>query len=292
MPWLVILICGLLWACSAQPRNQRSAYRGFISPDSLHAYLFARGGGIGLISAHRGGPGPGYPENAIETFERALQFAPCIIECDVRETRDGILFLMHDPSLDRTTSGRGAVERADLDYLRMLRLRDPAGGITSCRIPTLAETLEWARARCVLTLDVKEARLLPEVLSAVGRHNARGYAVVITYTLEQARLVHRMDSRIVISASAGSPASLDRLLRLGIPANRLVVFVGTREPVPGVYARLAAEGIPAILGTMNHLDRMARRRGDGVYRKLYGNGAGILSTDHVWRVARSLQEKP
>jgi len=289
LSWLAVLVCVLASACSTQPGNQRSMYRGFNSPDSLHAYLLAKGGRPGLISAHRGGPEPGYPENALDTFEHALTFAPCIIECDVRETRDGNLVLMHDSTLDRTSTGQGEVERSDLADLRGLFLRDPAGGITSSRIPTLGETLEWARGRCILTLDVKAARILPGVLSAIDRYDARGYAVVITYSHEQALLAHRMDPRVVISASASSLSSLDRLLNLGIPETRLVVFVGTREPEPQVYARLADKGIPAILGTMNRLDRLARLRGGRVYRSLIRNGADILSTDHVWRVARSLE---
>ncbi len=55
-------------------------------------------GGI-LLAAHRGGPAPGYPENAIETLDHVLSNAAFIMEVDVAETRDGVLFLMHDDTL-------------------------------------------------------------------------------------------------------------------------------------------------------------------------------------------------
>lgn len=277
-----------LGACSAQPRERVPAYRGFSDPDQLHAYLWGSGGNARLISAHRGGPGPGLPENALETFARSLELAPCIIECDVRLSRDGVAVLMHDDTLDRTTDGKGPVTARDLSGLRGLRLRDPSGKLTSFRIPTLGETLEWARGRCVLTLDVKSSRVYSRVLEALARHRAWGYAVVITYSHTRAEWIHTRDPRAVISASAGSPASLTHLLSLKIPASRLVAFVGTREPDPEVYRMLRARGIPAILGTMNHLDRRARRRGDRIYRELFQQGAQILSTDHVRRVARCL----
>jgi len=286
--WALVLA---LASCASPWSQPVPEYRGFRHADSLHGYLWGRAGNARLISAHRGGPGPGLPENALETFAHALSIAPCIVECDVRISRDGDLVLMHDATLDRTTTGYGPVMSKSLVDLRRLRLRDPSGRVTSCRIPTLGETLEWARQRCVLTLDVKEPHLYTPVLDAVERHKARGYAVVITYTHDQARLVHARDPGVIISASAGSDVSLRRLLSLGIPASRLVVFVGTREPEPEVYRKLHAAGIPAILGTMNHLDSLARRRGDEVYRGLFLRGAQILSTDSVRRVARSLQRE-
>jgi len=232
---------------------------------------------------------PGFPENALVTFENSLTYAPCLIECDVRSTNDGVLVLMHDRELDRTTSGSGRIETMTFDQVRRLRLRDPAGRLTPYPVPTLGEALEWGRGRCVFTLDVKENALYPAVLAAIDRHNAYGFALVITYTHSQAIRIYRENSRVMISVSAGTIASLRRLLREGIPPQRMVAFVGIREPSSAVYALLRKKGIPSILGTMNNLDRRARLRGDNVYRDLYRNGADILSTDHVRRVARALR---
>ena len=289
---LALAACCCLVFCTGPVPSADPApgYYGFSSPDGLRGYLWGVDGHARLISAHRGGPGPYLPENALKTFEQALTLAPCVVECDVRACRDGILVLMHDATLDRTTNGNGAVAEHSLSSLRSLRLRDPAGRLTECRIPTLGEALEWARRRCVLTLDVKEDDAYPRVVAAVGRHRARGYAVVIVYSHEQARRVHEMDAEIVISAAAASPDSLRRLLGLGIPPQRLVVFVGTRLPPSPVLQELRKWRIPAILGTMNHLDRRARVRGDGVYLDLYRQGIQVLSTDQVRRVARALAE--
>ena len=63
-------------------------------------------GGV-VIAAHRGGPAPGYPENAIETMQFNFDNGVRIFEIDVAETRDGVLTLMHDDRLNRTTTGRG-----------------------------------------------------------------------------------------------------------------------------------------------------------------------------------------
>src|SRR5690606_13884235 len=53
------------------------------SLDNLYQFLTHSDHRVPLISAHRGGPEPGYPENAIETFEKSAQRQPLIIECDV-----------------------------------------------------------------------------------------------------------------------------------------------------------------------------------------------------------------
>ncbi len=58
-----------------------------------------------IVSAHRGGPQPGFAENGLTTFANSLSTAPFFIETDVRMTSDGIFVLVHDDELDRTTTG-------------------------------------------------------------------------------------------------------------------------------------------------------------------------------------------
>src|SRR5690554_1261133 len=64
-----------------------------------------------LVSAHRGGSAKGFPENCIETFERAITFAPAIIETDIAMTKDSVLVLMHDDKLDRKIGRASCRER-------------------------------------------------------------------------------------------------------------------------------------------------------------------------------------
>src|SRR5690554_568523 len=77
--------------------------------DNLYQFLTHTDNRVPLISAHRGGPEAGYPENAIETFEMSAKRQPLIIECDVAITKDSVLVLMHDDKIDRTSTGNGYV---------------------------------------------------------------------------------------------------------------------------------------------------------------------------------------
>ncbi|MBK1441954.1 glycerophosphodiester phosphodiesterase family protein [Parapedobacter sp. ISTM3] len=241
-----------------------------------------------LVSAHRGGPAPGFPENAIETFENSYRHQPIIIEFDVRLTKDSVLVLMHDETLDRTTSGTGKLSEITFAALRKLRLKDSEGNLTAYRIPTLDEALQWGAGKVVFTIDVKRDVPYAAVIEAIRRNSAQAYSVVITYNADQAAAVHQLAPDLMISASIRSADDLLRLSDRNIPDNRLLAFVGTSEAPTSVYELLHGHGIPCILGTMGNLDKRAATRGDTVYTGLVERGADILSTDRPIEAGRAL----
>ena len=89
--------------------------------------------------AHRG-LNQAYPENTIPAFEGALAAGADFIETDIRTTRDGVLVVIHDGTVDRTTNGTGRVRDFTLAELQAL----DAGGwfapeFTGLRVPTFLE---------------------------------------------------------------------------------------------------------------------------------------------------------
>jgi glycerophosphoryl diester phosphodiesterase len=99
------------------------------------------------------------PENSLAAIEACVSLGVDIVELDVRETRDGHLVLMHDSTVDRTTSGSGPVADMTLAELKRLRLRKGEGGgeavISVHRAPTLEEAFETARERILINIDDK-----------------------------------------------------------------------------------------------------------------------------------------
>lgn len=279
---LILLSSGFLWA-------QEPHYMVFSSAKELQAYLRWTPDAVPLIGAHRGAPQPGFAENSLEAFENALRYAPCVIECDVRKSKDGVLVMMHDKTLERTTTGRGLVRDYTLAELRKLHLKDPGGNITPYRIPTLGEVLEWARARTIVELDVKTPVTAEEIVEAIGRHRAVSYTIVIAYNRDSVLRYHHLNPELVISAPADGPEAVKRLLELPIPPENLIGFVGVSEPAQEVYKQLHARGIRAILGTLGNLDRSARARGVEVYLRLLRNGADMFATDNVPLAAKAIQ---
>ena len=290
MKWIrvssLILLCALQ-ACSSQVATD-SFRVSFDSAGDLRDYLTWTEESTALIGAHRGGPEPGYPENCVPTFENALRYAPCLIECDVRMSKDSVLVMMHDETLDRTTTGSGKVVDHTLAELKELKLEDNEGDVTAFSIPTLAEILEWAKGRAVLELDVKRPVTPEAIVDIVEAHDAEASVIVITYNLPAALRYHELNPELVISASARGIEGAERLIASGIDHANLIAFVGVSEPDRALYDLLHANGIRAILGTMGNLDRRAKARGADIYRDLIENGADVLATDNVQLAAEAI----
>lgn len=119
------------------------------------------------LLAHRGASGYA-PENTIAAFERALALRADGVETDLRASNDGVLVLMHDERVDRTTDGEGAVAELTLDELRRL----DAGGsygprFAGERVPTLDELLSRYGGRLPLCLEVKQPGIEARLVAAV-----------------------------------------------------------------------------------------------------------------------------
>ena len=108
-----------------------------------------------IISGHRGGMMPGYPENCVESCEKTLSMMPTFFEVDFSFTKDSVMVLMHDLTVDRTTNGKGKVEDYTFEEIQRLNLVDRAGNVTPYKIPTLKSILEWGKDKVVFNFDNK-----------------------------------------------------------------------------------------------------------------------------------------
>jgi glycerophosphoryl diester phosphodiesterase len=109
-----------------------------------------------LIAAHRG-LWRSAPENSMPAITKAIGAGAHIVEIDVKRTKDGVLVLMHDDSVDRTTNGTGNVSDLTFAQIEQLRLREGLGGqstaITTERVPTLEAALLATRNKSMINLD-------------------------------------------------------------------------------------------------------------------------------------------
>ncbi len=105
-----------------------------------------------IVVAHRG-DWRNAPENSLQAIENCIKMGVDMVEIDIRETKDGELILMHDETIDRTTTGTGKVTDLTWDYLQTLYLRDGIGHETPHKIPTLKEALESCKGKILVNLD-------------------------------------------------------------------------------------------------------------------------------------------
>ena len=256
--------------------------------DDLYHFLTYNENSYPLVSAHRGGPSDGFPENAIPTFAEVASKMPAIIECDIAMTKDSVLVLMHDETLDRTTTGKGRVSNKTYEELKDLKLRDNNGELTNYRIPTLEDALQWGIGRVIYTLDVKRSVPYEKVIELIRKTKAEANSIIITYSANQAEVVNRLAPDLMISATIKNRDDLNRLSELSIPDTRLIAFVGTREPDTALYTMLRQHGIKSILGTIGNLDRSAEKAGYQLYADFIVRGADVLSTDRPFEAWKAL----
>lgn len=105
------------------------------------------------VAAHRG-DWRDAPENSIQSLKWAARLGVDIVEFDLKRTKDGNLVVMHDLSVDRTTTGKGLVSDLTLAEIKNLKLRAATGHPTMYTVPTFSEELEAARQnRVILDID-------------------------------------------------------------------------------------------------------------------------------------------
>ena len=129
--------------------------------DSIRAKLHTPNLNEVLVVAHRG-DWRNFPENSIEAIESAVRMGVDVVELDVQRTKDGHLILMHDKTLDRTTTGKGRVDEWTLDSIRTLKLLNGCAIKTKHTVPTLEEALMYAKDKIMINLD-KADRYFDEI---------------------------------------------------------------------------------------------------------------------------------
>lgn len=251
---------------------------------------------IALVSHHRAGPAPGYPENAIATMDNALKYGPGLMEVDVMQLKDGTLILMHDYTLGRTTTGEGEVKAKTWDQVKGLKLKDNDGNVTEYGIPRLKDVLLWARGKTILTLDIKRGTDFKKVVDLVRETGSEDYSVGIAYSLSQAQAFHKLAPFMPITVSIGDAEELKAVKESGIAKDKIIAWTGTRIRDAAHYQAIHKEGWTVFMGTLGRegqsLDSQFRANGNDVaYREIIEMGADVIATDRFWAVQPQILNK-
>ena len=133
----------------------------------IREQLMSRSTNSVLVVAHRG-DWRNFPENSLEGIENAIKMGVDIVELDVQRTQDGVLILMHDETLNRTTTGKGKVSEVTMYYISNLYLRNGCAIRTKHKVPTLEEALLLTKGRIMINLD-KADRYFDEVYALLKK---------------------------------------------------------------------------------------------------------------------------
>ena len=287
------LLFNFLFASITLIGQSSKIYSTQIKKGQLKEWLSIDGNNQPIIAAHRGGRFlAGYPENALETFEYVLTQTPALIECDVEMTSDSTLVMLHDQSLDRTTTGTGKIKSKTWAEIEDLQLVDDFGTKTNFEIPLLEEALKWCRKKTILELDVKRGVPFDKVVKMVENYKVEDYVLIITYNLKDAQEVYRLNPNLLISVSIRNEKELEQFKNSGIPFSNLIAFTGTRFSDEKLYQNIHEMGSLTIIGTMGNLDNQAKTNNEKTYIECINKGINVIATDRPIEAAKALKVVP
>lgn len=188
-----------------------------------------------VVIGHRGAAGHA-PENTMRSFEVALAAGADVVEIDVHLTRDGVPVVIHDATVDRTTSGKGAV--ADLTW-EELRSFDATRGHTDVGgpigIPTLDEVLRWARGKTRLQIELKgtgDSRLVGRVVDTIREYDLVRDVMLISFDHQALREARALCGEVLTGA----------------------LFVGRPVDPASLAAGCGADALAPALGSLTRAD--------------------------------------
>ena len=243
-----------------------------------------------IVCAHRGWLAASEAENSLATMQRTVAAGPFMLEMDLHESRNGTIFMLHDPTVDRTTDSLGKLAELDDEAIAALRLKLPGGRMTSEPIPRFEQIARWAEATpdALLMLDIKDTP--PKAaMEIVKRHGLTSRVVILTFSKGVARQALAADPDVLVSVLANAPADIDDYVDLA--AGRRLAFYVPRTADPDLFSRAHRTGnlvisdvFPAIVTETS--DNEADLSDPDAYREfLRGRSVDILVTNHPQTVA-------
>jgi glycerophosphoryl diester phosphodiesterase len=217
------------------------------------------------IGGHRGG-GDLAPENTIAALETAAGFGVDYVELDVAMTADGVLVLMHDEDLDRTTDGHGPVRAHTLALVEGL---DAGVGFWGrfgrLLVPTVEEVLDWLAVHPAIgaTFEAKAPGTGGPLARAIASSPVRSGLSICSFEADALRAVQAVDSDIprmliVDRDLADTDATPAELLRRCWAAGADAVNVAPRWATPALVAAAHAAGLAVSAGTVNDAEGIQR----------------------------------
>lgn len=243
------------------------------------------------IAGHRGGYYFRYPESSISLFEfiaNRFKQDTVIIEIDLRKSKDGTLYLMHDETVDRTTTGTGKINELTNDYLNSLRLKTKSGKSTSQTIPTFEEILNLIKNRNLnLMLDIKEPIHL-EVLEQVKNHQLDNRVLVLTFRSEHTQLVAEQNPAIFLSALIESDSDLNFFKQLPVRPGKRIAYINAKTPA-SLITQMRDEKIMIMADVSEDLRNAGKPlSGEGYRRKVQEQKLDLLICDFPIEARRAL----
>lgn len=286
--FILFVAAGFIQSISAQSAiytlNAKNAMQ-------LQQFLRYNGKDMPIISGHRGGTTTGYPESCIATFENTLRHLPAFFETDPRLTKDSVVVLMHDATLDRTTNGKGKISDYTWEELQKFRLKDGEGNVTEYKIPLLKDVIAWSKGKTFLNLDHKDVPL--EMTVKLLKKCNNEVIMLTVHSPEEAKFYLKDNPKRIFSAFFLTKEAYYEYEKAGIPWKNMIAYIGPK-PTPEnleILNLLHAKGVLCMISAAPSYDKLkdASERAAG-YKKIIEHGADIIESDLPIEAGEAVKE--
>ena len=223
------------------------------------------------IVAHRGASST-RPENTLTSFAHALELGARIVELDVRLSRDGVPVVIHDPTIDRTTTGSGAVHEMTAAEISTLEI--PPGE----HIPTLAEVFDLVSGAAAVAIEIKnlpgepayeptEEAIVRATHAELERSAFEGPVLLISFNPQSIAASKAIASEVPTGFLTTELVPPAEALAHAIEVGHDMILPGTRSLIPAGSAfveRAHAAGTWVGTWTSDDPDEVRRLLEDGV----------------------------
>jgi glycerophosphoryl diester phosphodiesterase len=229
--------------------------------------------------AHHRGAGRYAPENTLPAFEKAVRLGADYVEFDVRTTRDGTFILLHDGTLNRTTSGRGSVKDHSGAEIGALDAGAWFGRpFQGTKVPRLDEALQAIGKHVELYVDAKD--IAPRALAEVLSKNGLIERAVVYQRVEYLEELRRIEPRIRRMPPLRDPARIDDVVKRVQPyAFDTQWSILSKDLIDRCHAQ----------GVQVFSDALGQHETIDQYRRAIRDGIDLIQTDYPLRVLRAIE---
>ena len=260
-------------------------------------------GMVGVIS-HRG-DWRNTPENSIRAIQNCIDLGVNMVEIDIKKTKDNELILLHDKTLDRTTTGKGLPQDYTLAEIKQMRLRNGAGVATSHQIPTLEEAMIVAKGKIWVNIDkgYDYFDLVEKVLEKTGTTQQVLIKAGLPYQKVVAENKAVLDKLffmpIIDMANPDAMTMVEEYIKNMQPKVFEVCFTQIDQALQNVLDRIQKSGSkvwintlwPSLCAGLNDDRAVEENQQDSIWGKVIEMGASFIQTDRPKELVNYLRNQ-
>ena len=217
-----------------------------------------------------------YPENSLAAIQHSIDAGLDMIEIDVRQTKDGVLILMHDATVNRTTAGDGQLRDLTFEQIKKLALKTEVDDSINHPVPSLKEVLHLTKDHILVDVDIKDAPV-KKLVDLVNQTGTKHQVLFFEHHNTALDSILFLDSTLMVVPRADSVEQIpDFLNRFHPPAIQVQPYMAT----PDVIQQMKSAHSKVWINALGSYDQMAvQGKVKAAFIPLIASGAKLIQSD-------------